>query len=296
MASEKDVTFAKAGDLDLKLDIYRPEGESRRAAILFFHGGGWRSGSREAMRPDARAMASHGFVGLPAQYRLLGQSPWPAQIEDVKAAIRWARAHAGELGIEADRIILWGSSAGAHLSLLAAGTPNDPHFEGDSGPRGVSSDVAGVIAVHPPTGFHVGEAPGRATTSATGLMGESATVEEARAGSPISYVSERFPPTLLLHGAYDRLVNHAASQAMCDALRAAKAPVDLHLFHGHNHGFAALPSMRTMIAAEAAYFIDRTILDPAKHQAEAEEFSMFARRAAAERAAAERTAANGLAG
>ncbi len=129
MPSERDVVFASAGGVDLALDIDRPEGETTRTAIIFLHGGGWRVGSREAMRPVARRMAAHGFVGLPAQYRLLDQDPWPAQLHDVKAAIRWTRAHADALGIDPARIVLWGSSAGGHLALMAAGTANDPAFE-----------------------------------------------------------------------------------------------------------------------------------------------------------------------
>jgi acetyl esterase/lipase len=276
MAGEKDVIFASAGDIDLKLDIYRPAGESKRAAILYLHGGGWRGGSREAMRPLARAMSELGFVGLPAQYRLTGQSPWPAQIHDVKAAIRWTRANAERLGVDADRIVLWGSSAGAHLALLAAGAVDNPALEGDVGPAGVSSAVAAVIAVHPPTAFKLGDEGPRHGSDATALMGDAATMEAALAAAPITHVSANFPPTLLLHGTQDRVVHHSASQAMLDALRAVHAPADLHLFHGHNHGFAALPSMRDMLAAEAAYFLDRTLIDPAKHAAEIEQFSMFA--------------------
>src|ERR1700761_7740000 len=106
MASEKDVIYASIDGQDLKLDIYPAEGEAKRAAILYFHGGGWRGGSREAMRPDARAMAALGYVGLPAQYRLLGEAPYPAQIHDVKAAIRWTRANAARLDIDPERIIV----------------------------------------------------------------------------------------------------------------------------------------------------------------------------------------------
>src|SRR5258706_3789421 len=117
MASEKDLTSASVAGVDLELDVYRPPTASTRTAILYFHGGGWRAGSREMMRPDARAMAELGFVGVPAQYRLLGQAPWPAQIHDVKAAIRWTRAHAQELEIDPNPIVLWGSSAGAQLAF-----------------------------------------------------------------------------------------------------------------------------------------------------------------------------------
>jgi len=286
MASEKDVTYARAGGADRKLDIYRPDGASRRTAILFFHGGGWRGGAREMMRPIARDMAALGYVAMPVSYRLLGDAPFPAQIADVRAAIRWARTHASDVAIDADRIVLWGSSAGAHLSLLAAGAPNESAFDDEGEAIGVSTSVAGVIAVHPPVEFHVGAQSSRHTTSGAALLGEAASADAARAASPLTYVSAAFPPTLLLHGTSDRMVNHAASETMFAALRAAKAPVDLRLFHGHTHGFDAIPSVRRLMAAEADYFIDRTILDPAKHEAEAAEHSMFARRAAAERAAA----------
>jgi acetyl esterase/lipase len=281
MASEKDITFASADAADLKLDVYRPAGGGTRTAILYFHGGGWRGGSREMMRPDARAMAELGFVGIPAQYRLVGQAAWPAQIHDVKAAIRWTRAHAQELDVDPQRIVLWGSSAGAQLALLAAGTPDQPAFEGELGPLGVSSQVAAVIAVHPPTSFHLGEPVDRSSTPGKTLLGESASEEQARAASPITHVSESFPATLLLHGTQDRMVHHSASQRMLDALRGVRAPADLHLFHGHTHGFAALPSVRAAIAHEVAFFLDRTIVNPDKHRAEIEQFSIFARRDAA---------------
>ena len=284
MASEKDVTYASVGGQDLALDIYPAESEAKRTAILFFHGGGWRGGSREAMRPDAREMAKLGYVGLPIQYRLLGEAPYPAQIHDVKAAIAWTRANAARLGIDPERIVLWGSSAGAHLALLAAGTPDDDTFAAP-GASGVSTAVAAVIAVHPPTSFYVGEADPNHSTAATSLLGDGATEAQARAVSPLSHVTETFPPTLLLHGTTDRVVHHSASQRMQDALRKVRAPVDLHLFHGHNHGFAALPSMRPRIAAEADYFLSRSVLEKAKYDAEIQEFSIFARREAAARAA-----------
>ncbi len=279
MASEKDITFASDAGVDLKLDVYRPTQASTRTAILYFHGGGWRGGSREMMRPDARAMAELGFVGLPAQYRLLGQAPWPAQLHDVKAAIRWTRAHADELDVDPDRIVLWGSSAGAQLARLAAATPDLPDFEGTLGPLSVSSKVAAVVAVHPPVSFHLGESSDRASTSGRTLLGESATEEQARAASPLTHVSEKFPPTLLLHGTQDRMVHHSASQRMFDALRSAHAPADMHLFHGHTHGFASLPSVRAALAHEVAFFLDRTVVNADKHRAEIEQLSMFARRA-----------------
>ena len=285
MASERDVVFAEAGGVDLQLDIYRPNENTTRTAILYLHGGGWRVGERAAMRPIARRMAEFGFVGLPAQYRLTGEAPWPAQIHDVKAAIRWTRSNADRLGVDPGRIVLWGSSAGAHLALLAAGTPNDPAVEGDVGPAGVSSAVQAVIAVHAPTSFYVGPRDLSHSSAIDALMGPGATEADARAASPLTHVSADFPPTLLLHGTDDRVVHHSSSQRMLDALRAAKAPADMHLFHGQNHGFEAIPSVRDVITVEAAYFLDRTLVSPARHLAETERFSMFAQRAAQSAAA-----------
>jgi len=274
MADERDVTYSTVGGAELKLDIFRPAAgvEPRRAAILFFHGGGWRAGSRAAMEATARTMSGYGYVGLPVQYRLLGDAPYPAQIDDVKAAIRWGRNAADRLDIEPRSIILWGSSAGAHLSLLAAGTPD--------GAGGVSTDVAAVIAEHPPVEFHVGDPTSRHTTNATSLLGEGCSEDAARAASPITHVSANFPPTLLLHGTYDRMVNHSASEAFMTALRSVKAPVELHLFHGHNHGFVNVPSIRRQVAAEAEFFLDRTLFNVDRYRAETLEHSMFARRAA----------------
>lgn len=296
MKNRKDVVFATAGDTELKLDIYKPE-KPNGIGILFVHGGGWRMGSREMMAPMAQEMAGYGFTGIASQYRLnkMGGAEWPgapraavwpAHIHDVKAAIRWVRKHAGELGIDPERIVLWGSSAGAHLVLLAGGTPDDPRLEGELGPRDVSSKVAAVVAVHAPTGFHAGEPTGKHTTPLAALMGDGGREEDATLAAPMSHVSANFPPTLLLHGTVDKVVHHSQSQVMFDALRAVRAPVDMHLYHGHAHGFARLPSMRKQVAAEAAYFLDRTVVNPAKYKAEmdaaaAEQAAMQARQAAA---------------
>lgn len=282
MSSEKNVVFTTAGGMELKLDIFRPEGTSKRTAIVFVHGGGWRQGSREMMWPNARAMAAHGFTGVAAQYRLTPQAPWPAQIEDVKAAIRWTRANAARLDVDPGRIVLWGSSAGAHLVLLAAGTPDVAAFEGASEPKGVSTAVSAVIAVHAPTDFYIG-ATRHGGTPATALMGDTASEDRARAASPIGYVTKDFPPVLLLHGTQDKVVHHSASERMHDAMRAVHAPVDLHLFHGYPHGFAAIPSVRTMVVAEANHFLDRTLIDPGKYTAEMDQFAV--QRAAAQAAA-----------
>src|SRR5690242_2765649 len=105
IAVEKDVVFGKGGDLDLKLDIYRPPpGKEKRMATIHFHGGGFRGGSKESLAERIQPFAALGYVAIAAQYRLSGQAGFPALIHDAKAAIRWVRANAKTLGIEPQRI------------------------------------------------------------------------------------------------------------------------------------------------------------------------------------------------
>src|SRR5258705_1563769 len=123
---EADVVYGKGSDTDLHLDIYKPTGSAtRRMAIVHFHGGGFTGGNKNGLAARLQTMSGRGYVNIAAQYRLAsnGAARWPAQIEDVKAAIRWTRANASRLGIEPARIAVAGYSAGGHLALVAAGHP-----------------------------------------------------------------------------------------------------------------------------------------------------------------------------
>lgn len=279
MPADEDVVYATAGETRLLLDIVRPVEPLTRTAVIFVHGGSWGPGGKRDMRLTAKALAAHGFVGLTVDYRAPAEAPWPASIQDVKAAVSWTRANADDLGVEPDRIVLYGVSKGGHLALLAAGAQRHAAFD----PRGgASSEVAAVVAIHAPTTlFTAGERPPHAS-EASAVLGRAATLTRARAASPTSYVSKNFPPSLLLHGTADQLVNHAASQWMYDALCAAGAPADLHLFHGQDHGFSELPSMARLIEAEVVLFLDRTVVNPAKHRDEIARFGMFPPQGASE--------------
>ena len=134
MSIKQTLVYGKGGNRDLCLDLYEPaSSDATRTAVILLHGGGWRGGNKEMMEVFGPELARHGFVALAAEYRLLGEAPWPAQIEDVKASIRWVRANADQLGIDPNKIALQGFSAGGHLSLLAAGTPRLATFAGQGG-------------------------------------------------------------------------------------------------------------------------------------------------------------------
>src|SRR5262249_25508289 len=117
------VVFGRGGGRELKCDVYTPSERAQPApALLLLHGGGWRQGEPAMLSGYGERFGAGGFVCVAPEYRLTPESPWPAQIHDVKAAIRWVRANAAELGIDAGQIAALGSSAGAHLALQAAGS------------------------------------------------------------------------------------------------------------------------------------------------------------------------------
>lgn len=134
-----DVIYAEVGGQPLRLDIYMPStGGTARPLLVWVHGGGWSGGSRYPAPSYAVGLRDLGFVVASVSYRLSGQAgqwgaepvTFPAQIHDVKAAIRWLRAHAADYGIDRDRVGVWGSSAGGHLAALAGTSGNDPALEG----------------------------------------------------------------------------------------------------------------------------------------------------------------------
>src|SRR4029077_17869623 len=117
-AVEKNVVFGKGGNTEMKLDIYRPPaGTEKRMAPIHIHGGGFTAGSKDTLADRIAPFAALGYVAIATQYRLIGGAKWPAQMEDVKAAIRWTRANAKSLGIDPEKIAVVGYSAGGQLAL-----------------------------------------------------------------------------------------------------------------------------------------------------------------------------------
>ena len=258
---KKDVVYGDAGARPLKLDIYKPA-ERHGAAVLLVHGGGWSRGSKEMVAPAARHLAEQGFVVLAQEYRLTGEAPFPANIHDVKRAIRWAKEHAAELRFDADKLCLEGHSAGAHLVLLAAGTPDDPRVAPPEGLGGVSQAVAAVCAIYPPTLFHYdGERPSGALAARV-LPGADASPEAAALASPMSHVTAAYPPVMLLHGDADKVVPVSASRRFEERVRAAGGKVDLHVYAGLPHGFANHPEIRPAMMRMIGGFFRRWAIAP----------------------------------
>jgi acetyl esterase/lipase len=266
---EQDVVYgtAGAGGRELRCDVYRPPGEPPEAGwpcVVLVHGGAWRQGDRSQLRGYGILLGRSGYLCVAPEYRLTPESPWPAQIHDVHACVRWVRATALDLRVDAARIAISGNSAGAHLALLAAGTAEVPEFAGEGGNPGVSSAVAAVCGIYAPTLFYEGEARERGSLPFVALASEGGA-EAASAASPLRYVSPSFPPTLLIHGTKDQTVPVSASVVMYEALVDDGVPVEMHLYAEQPHAFDAEPKFGRQVAAELLLFLDRYV--PAKELA-----------------------------
>src|SRR6476660_6294538 len=139
---EKDIEFGTGGETKLKLDTARPEkADKRLPCIVVIHGGGWRGGNFKVHVPQIFDFAKLGYVSATVQYRLVPVGRWPAQIEDVKCAVRYLRANAEKYGIDKNRLGAIGFSAGAHLSLLLGTMDAKDGLEGSGGNPEQSSKV-----------------------------------------------------------------------------------------------------------------------------------------------------------
>ena len=229
----------------LALDLYRPDAAADVPVVVYIHGGAWREGDKSADGDTRLAgVAAHGIAVASINYRLL-PALWPAQIHDVKGAVRWIRAHGAEHGLSTDRIGVWGSSAGAQLSALLALTPGDADFEGDvGGNTGVSSDVQ--VAVNWFGQVDLVTSARRSwledillgPSVEPGLFGAESIdeVEDvARAASPMFRVTPAAPPFLVSHGDRDRILPEADSRAFYDALSRAGVDASYQLIAGAGH-------------------------------------------------------------
>jgi acetyl esterase/lipase len=241
----------------LELDLWLPaEGPGPVPVVVFLHGGGWRVGSRHEPGPlfaGARPtpfeqVARAGIAVASADYRLSGEARWPAQLHDAKAAVRWLRFRAGELGIDGDRIAAWGESAGGHLAELLGLTIGDPALEGDVGVTGPPSQVCAVVAWYAPS-----DLPAMAADTGTDpldpdrpeaqLLGAPPDVvpEAAAQASPVTHVTQASPPFLLLHGSDDRAVTYVQSEKLYRALTEAGVDAELTPYPGADHVWAGSP-------------------------------------------------------
>ena len=243
---------APPGYRPVLLDLYTPPGEPA-PVVLFLHGGGWRLGTRSVFCPTWRdwhpdpfeRLVAEGFAVASVDYRLSGEAVFPAQLQDVTAALRWLRTRADELGVDAERVVAWGESAGGHLAALLGLTAGRSDLDDLAGGDPVAP-VAGVVDWYGPANLLTLQDQARADAIARSDAPDSreslligAALPEApglaRQASPVTYVHAAAPPFHLAHGADDRFVPAGQSRELAAALRAAGVAVDLTIVPGADH-------------------------------------------------------------
>jgi acetyl esterase/lipase len=258
-----DLQFAAPAGRPLLADLHLPVGlETPSAAIIWIHGGGWRSGNRHVGPDLSRFFAARGVAMIAVDYRHSGRATFPAQIEDVKTAIRWVRSIAPGYHIDANRIGLWGASSGGHLAALA-GLTGDGVFTPEDAPyREHSSTIQAVVDGYGPIDFLQMDAhrpaPGTRCEDPESLLlprldmrSEDADSYESlligapiatcphrvREANPVTYVRAGAPPFLIMHGLCDTTVAPQQSELLYAALAGHGNDVTLALVEGLGHGF-----------------------------------------------------------
>ena len=234
---EKDIEYGRVGETSLKLDLFSPKTlDSPSPALLFIHGGGWKSGQRQDYRVYTTHFASLGYVTATMSYRLGPKGHFPAPIEDANCAVRWIRANAVRLHVDPDRIVVLGGSAGGHIALMVAYASDRPEFQGNGGNSGVSSRVAAVVNFYGPVDLTTpfAQASGLVKTFLSGKTFTEAP-ELYRAASPLFYLGSNAPPTLTFHGTLDDIVPIDQAETLELRLSALRVPHDYVRMEGWPH-------------------------------------------------------------
>ncbi len=224
---DNEPVYKTVGDTQLKLHIFNPKdlkSSDQRPAIVFFFGGGWNGGSPSQFYPHCAHLASRGMVAMAADYRVKsrnGTSPREC-VMDGKSAVRWIRQHASELGVDPNKVLAGGGSAGGHV---AAATGTTSGMEEDGEDLTVSSRPNALVLFNPvydngPDGY-----------------GHDRVKEYWREISPMHNISQDTPPTIVFLGTKDKLIPVATAEKYKELMEAKGQRCELHLYKDQPHGF-----------------------------------------------------------
>ena len=204
--SQKDLVYSRVEQVQLLADLYRPDDDQVRPAVMLIHGGAWSSGDKWNVSDHARELAQAGYAVVAINYRLAPTSKYPAQIDDCRAALRWMHAQAAEFKIDPERIAVYGYSAGGHLAALLATDALDGL------PRVKAAVIGGA-----PCDFTFIPEDSRAIAHVMGGT-RAETPLAYRDASPLTYATSDDCPMFFFHGDNDLIVPPMASRVLCNRL------------------------------------------------------------------------------
>ena len=249
-----NATYLTADGVDLKLDVYLPwssvnsETKPKLKTVIFYHGGGWVAGSKEASQLGVVPYLDKGWAAVNVQYRLGGTALAPAAVEDARCALRWVINNTDRYGFDTDKIVLTGRSAGGHLSLITGMLPADagldsrcPVRKGGTGADRAAGSlpnmrVAAIVNWSGITDVNDLIAGPNITSYAVAWLGAQTDREDiARRVSPLTHVDSDVPPILTIHGDEDVIVPYEHAVRLHAALDDAGADNELLTLEGREH-------------------------------------------------------------
>ena len=277
----ENLVYASPAGAPLALDLYRPVTGGPHPAVLVIHGGGWDSGDRTMERPFARRLAAAGFVAVTVSYRLGEAGRFPAALHDLKAAVRWLRAHAHEHGIDPARIGAVGGSAGGHLAALLGATngvaalegplsdgranrPGEPRLGGDA--PALSSTVQAVVDIDGLADFTaealVSQQNGKPSAPSRFLGGSfTERAEFWRQASPLTHVGPASAPTCFINSTVTNPILPGRSE-MAAKLRALGLRAEIIVVPDTPHTFWLLQPWFNDVVASTVAFLRRELSPP----------------------------------
>jgi triacylglycerol lipase len=237
----RNLVYAKRETGPLGMDVYLPVGPGPFPGVLVVHGGAWTMGSRAQLAAIATSLAKQGYTAASISYRLAPKHPFPAQLYDCQAAVRWLRGHAAEYKIDPARIGGYGYSAGGQLVALLGALDDDDVREDGVPENAPSARLQAVVAGGAPCDFRY--LPAQSNRLSYWLGGTRAAQPEAyRVASPAAFVSADDPPMFFFHGTRDALVPMHSPQRMVELLASTGVTAEMYSIEGRGHVAALFDS------------------------------------------------------
>jgi acetyl esterase/lipase len=243
-----DLVYATVDGRELKLDLAQPADRSAsRPAIVAIHGGAWRAGDKSDLRNLLVEFAEAGYVAISPEYRFCPEHTFPAQVHDVKAAVRWLRSNAEAYGVDPDRIGAVGFSAGGHLALMLGLTDASDGLEGPIAEGAPASDVQAVVNFFGPTDLGADDLPAISIPLRNDFIGGTPQEkpEATASASPMTHVSQGDAPILVFQGTADPLIPTSQATKLASAMAEAGVPGRVELIVGAGHGVSGPELPRT---------------------------------------------------
>ncbi|WP_447724364.1 alpha/beta hydrolase fold domain-containing protein [Sphingomonas koreensis] len=255
VTSTTDIVYATHPTGPLHLDLHRPAGKGRAPVLVFLHGGGWARGERPKSWTGFRRFVEAGYAVVSVQYRLSGTARAPAAVQDARCAMAWVAREAGRYQLDQRRIVVMGSSAGAHLALLAGmlGSKSDI----DVPACGPVPRAAAIVDFYGPSDLRPESLGAWRSPSITKWVGEGPDAAALAARmSPLALVRKGQPPVFIVHGDADDVVPIQSSQLLKAALDRAGVPSEFQTVPGGGHGQFE-DDVQARLHADAVRFLQR---------------------------------------